>query len=652
MPQKKKPETHTFQTEAAQLLDLMIHSVYSHKEIFLRELISNASDAIDKLRYEALTDQEMAKFVEEPYIRITPDPETRTLEVWDNGIGMSHDEIIENIGTIAHSGTQEFARMIKEGKKSELPAELIGQFGVGFYSSFMVADRVEVISRSSRENKAWKWSSSVGEDAYTMEPAKREVPGTTVLLHLKKQEDEEDSEDYAAEWTIRSIVRKYSDFVNYPIKMKVERTEIERDEEGKPVEGAEEKKVEKDEVLNSMKAIWIRDEKDVSEDEYKEFYKHISHDWNDPLERILFKAEGTSEFRSLLYFPSKAPFDLFMAEESHGINLYVKRVFIMNDCKELIPEYLRFMRGVVDSEDLSLNISREILQKNRHVQTIRKGLTRKVLETLKQMRKDRPENFGIFWQEFGKVLKEGLFRDPDRKEELLRICSFATTENSSEETTLPEYIERMKDGQENIYYITGKDRASLEKSPHLEAFREKGYEVLLLTDPVDELWVQSVYTFQEKNLKSVSKGLADAGTEEEKKEAEEKLKEKSESCKSLFEAMQKGLDDYVKEVRLSTRLKSSPACLVSEEADMSFQMEQMLRATGQEVPKIKRILEINPEHEILEKLQGVFESDPSDPRVAETAELLYGQSLLAEGLQPPDPSGFSRKVADLLAKTL
>ncbi len=652
MAEKKKPETHAFQTEAAQLLDLMIHSVYSHKEIFLRELISNASDAIDKLRYESLTNPDLVKFTDDPHIRIIPDPEARTLKVVDNGIGMTHDEIVENIGTIAHSGTQEFARMIRDAKAREIPPDLIGQFGVGFYSSFMVADKVEILTRSIREKKAWKWSSGVGEGSYSLEPATRSEPGTTVTLYLRKQEDDEDSEDYTAEWTIRNIVRKYSDFVNYPVRMKVERTEIERDEEGKPVEGAEEKKVEKDEVLNSMKAIWTRSEKEVTEEEYKDFYKHISHDWNDPLERIIYKAEGTSEFRALLYFPSKAPMDLFMAEGDHGINLYVNRVFIMNDCKELIPEYLRFMRGVVDSEDLSLNISREILQKNRHVQIIRKGLTRKVLETLKQMRKDRPENFRIFWDEFGKVLKEGLFRDPERKEELLEICTFATTSSSSEEVTLPEYIERMKEGQENIYYINGRNRESVEKSPHLESFREKGYEVLLLTDPVDELWVQSVYNFQGKPLKSISKGLADAGTAEEKKEAEEQLKEKSESCKSLFEAMQKALDEYVKEVRLSTRLTSSPACLVSDEMDMTFQMEQMLRATGQDVPKIKRILELNPNHEILEKLQAIFAENPVDPRLADTAELLYGQSLLAEGLQPPDPSGFSRKMADLIARSL
>ena len=652
MANKKKPETHVFQTEAAQLLDLMIHSVYSHKEIFLRELISNASDAIDRLRYESLTNPDLVRFTDDPHIRVIPDPDARTLTVIDNGIGMTHDEIIENIGTIAHSGTQEFAKMVREAKNSDMPPELIGQFGVGFYSGFMVADKVELVTRSARGKKAWKWESGAGAGSYTLEPATRSEPGTTITLYLRKKEDGEEAEDYTAEWTIRSIIRKYSDFVNYPIRMAIERTEIERDEEGKPVEGAEEKKVETDDVLNSMKAIWIREEKDVKEEEYKEFYKHISHDWKDPLERIVYKAEGTSEHRALLYFPSSAPMDLFMADGEHGINLYVKRIFIMNDCKELIPEYLRFMRGVVDSEDLTLNISREILQKNRHVQTIRKSLARKVIDTLKQMRKDRPENFTVFWKEFGKVVKEGLFRDPDRQDDLLEFCSFATTSSSSEETTLSEYIERMKDGQESIYYINGRTRESLEQSPHLESFREKGYEVLLLTDPVDELWVQSIPNFKDTPLKSVSKGLTDAGTPDERKEAEEKLKEKSEACKSLFESMQKTLDEYVKEVRFSTRLTSSPACLVSDERDMTVQMEQMMRATGQDVPRVKRILEINPEHEILGKLQVIFEKDPVDPRLADTAELLHGQALLAEGLQPPDPNAFSRKMADLIAKTL
>ena len=563
---------------------------------------------------------------------------------------MTHDEIVENIGTIAHSGTQDFAKMVKEAKSKELVPEMIGQFGVGFYSSFMVADRVELVTRSAREKKAWKWESGAGAGSYTLEPSTRSEPGTTITLYLRKNEEE--GEDYTQEWTVRGIVRKYSDFVNYPIRMKIERTEIERDAEGKPVEGAEEKKVEKDEVLNSMKAIWTREEKDVNDEEYREFYKHISHDWNDPLERIVYKAEGTSEHRALLYFPSSAPMDLFMADGEHGINLYVKRVFIMNDCKELIPEYLRFMRGVVDSEDLTLNISREILQKNRHVQVIRKSLTRKVLDTLKQMRKDRPDNFEKFWKEFGKVLKEGLFRDPERQDDLLEICSFATTSESAEKTSLPEYIERMKEGQESIYYINGRTREAVEKSPHLESFRKKGYEVLLLTDPVDELWVQSIYNFKDKTLKSVSKGLSDAGTADERKEAEEKLKEKSEACKSLFESMQKTLDEYVKEVRLSTRLTTSPACLVSDERDMTVQMEQMLRATGQDVPKVKRILEINPDHEILEKLQEIFAKDPVDPRLADTAELLHGQALLAEGLQPPDPNAFSKKMAELIAKTL
>jgi len=517
MAVKKKPETHTFQTEAAQLLDLMIHSVYSHKEIFLRELISNASDAIDKLRYESLTDPDLVRFTDDPHIRIVPDSAKRTLTVVDNGIGMTREELVANIGTIAHSGTREFAGMIREAKGKELPPELIGQFGVGFYSSFMVADKVELVTRSAREEQAWKWVSEAGSGSYSLEPSTRSEPGTSVKLFLRQSEEGEEGGDYTAEWEIRSIVRKYSDFVNYPVRMKVERSETARDAEGKPLDGAEPRIVEKDEVLNSMKAIWTRSEKEVTEEEYKDFYKHISHDWNDPLDRIVYRAEGTSEYRALLYFPSKAPMDLFMADGDHGISLYVKRVFIMHDCKELIPEYLRFVRGVVDSEDLSLNISREILQQNRHVQIIRKSLTRKITDALKEMRNEKPEDFKILWEEFGKVIKEGLFRDPDKKDDLLEFCTFSTTAEGIESTTLPEYLGRMKEGQEHVYYINGRSLDSARKSPHLESFRKKGYEVLLLTDPVDELWVQSVYSFQDRQLKSVSRGIADAGTAEEKK---------------------------------------------------------------------------------------------------------------------------------------
>ena len=431
-----KTETFEFQSEARQVLDLMIHSVYSHKEIFLRELISNASDALDKLRFESLTKKKLSKFANDLHIRIESDKEERTLTISDNGIGMSKEEIVEYIGTIAKSGTQEFLKILEEAKQKKTPPELIGQFGVGFYSSFMVSDKVVLISKKAGEESAWKWEST-GDGTFTIEESEREEPGTSITLFLKDPDSEDSLEDYAEEWQIREIVKKYSDFVAYPIRMKIERKEIERDKDGKPVEGAEEKNVIKDETLNSMKAIWTRTESEVKEEEYTEFYKHISHDWNEPLKYITYKAEGTQEFRALLFIPSQAPFDLFMREGFHGIHLYIKRIFIMNDCKELIPEYLRFMRGVVDSEDLSLNISRELLQKNRQISAIRKGLVNKVINVLGTMLKDdREGKYLTFWKEFGRVLREGLFQDRDNQTKILDICLFQSTNSETEWCTL------------------------------------------------------------------------------------------------------------------------------------------------------------------------------------------------------------------------
>ena len=647
----KAMEKHEFQAEAKQLLDLMIHSIYSNRDIFLRELISNSSDALDKLRIESLTNEKIREQSDDPEIRIETASENRTITVHDNGIGMNHDEIIEYIGTIARSGTKEFLKILQENKDKTISPELIGQFGVGIYSCFMVADKITIISKRAGEDNVIKWEST-GDGTYTIDDAERESIGTSVILHMKKEEDDDEIDQYLKEWKIREIVKKYSDYVSYPIKMKVERKEIERDEEGKPKEGAEEKTVVKDEVLNSMKAIWTRPEKEVSEEEYNEFYKHISHDWHDPLKRIVYKAEGKYEFRALLFIPSKAPMDMFFRDISQGINLYIKRVFIMNDCKELIPEYLRFMRGIVDSEDLSLNISREILQQTRQIAVIKKSLTSKALDALKQMKNKEEEKYLTFWKEFGRILKEGLFQDMEHKEKILEISLFSSTDSEEKPTSLDKYIERMKPEQEDIYYITGKSRESLENSPHLEAFREKGYEVLLLTDPVDEVWLQTTTEYKEKKFKSIGKGAVDIGSEEEKKKEKEEREKKQKEYNTLLEAIQKQLDEYVKEVRLSSRLTSSPACLVGEATDMSPQMEELLRSTGQEVPKVKRILEINPSHPILEGLYKKFEKNQGDPGLGEYASLLYGQALLAEGNQPPDPGKFSKLMADVMLKAL
>lgn len=646
--------TYEFKTEARQLLDLMIHSVYSHKEIFLRELVSNASDALDKLKFASLTNDALRSMTEDLHIRITPDEKNRTLSIADNGIGMNREEIIEYIGTIAKSGTGEFAEMIKKAnEKKESAPELIGQFGVGFYSSFMVADKVELVSRKAGETQAWKWTSS-GEGSYTISEADRDVQGTSITLHLKPEDKEdEDFQDFTQEWVIRQVVKKYSDFVGYPIKMQIERTKIERDENGKPVEGAKEETMVEDEVLNSMKAIWLRPEKDVTEEEYREFYKHISHDWNSPLKWITFKAEGTSnEFTSLLFLPEKPGFDLFMPNSKRGINLYVKRVFIMNDCEELIPDYLRFVKGVVDSEDLSLNISREILQHDRQIQTIRKTITRKVLDGLKKLLSEDRDKYLNFWKQFGPIIKEGLFKEPANSEKLFDCCLFQSTASPSDWFTMNEYFERMKPEQDKIFYLTGESRDVIENSPHLEAFREKGYEVLLLTDPVDEVWVQYATEFREKKIKSAARSGLDIGSEEERKKTEETLKQKEQEWKSLLELIQQKLDKHVKAVKLSGRMSSSAACLVSEEGEMTPHLEALLKASGKEVPQTRRTLELNPGHQLLSKMHEMFAADSKNPKLSDYAELLYGQAILAEGGQLPDPSSFNRKIAELMANAL
>ncbi len=647
-------QTYEFKTEAKQLLNLMINSVYSQKEIFLRELISNASDALDKLRFASLTDENLRKLTDDLYIRLTPDAEKHTLTIYDNGIGMSHDDIINYIGTIAKSGTGEFAEMLRKANEAKEKApELIGQFGVGFYSSYMVADKVELISRKAGEEQAWKWTST-GEGSYTMEEATRSTQGTSVILHLKEKDKEDtEAQDFTDEWTIKGIVKKYSDFVAYPIKMQVSHTHIERDENGKPKEGAKEETVVEDETLNSMKAIWLKPEKEVKDEEYKDFYKHLSHDWNDPLKWIAFKAEGvSSEFSSLIFIPSKPGFDLFMPDSKKGINLYVKRVFIMNDCEELIPDYLRFVKGVVDSEDLSLNISREILQHDRQIQTIRKTVVKKTLDGLKKLYKEEREKYIDFWKQFGQVIKEGLFKETENKDRIFDCCLFQSTISPSDYYTVAEYVERMKPEQDAIYYLTGESREVLENSPHLEAFKEKGYEVLLLTDPVDEVWVQYCTEYKDKKLKSAANTSLELGNEEERKKTTETLKKKEEEWKSLLELIQNKLEKYVKTVKLSSRMSTSAACIVCEQGELTPHLEALLKASGKDVPASKRTLELNPTHPLMSKMYDLFTKDKNSPKLADYAELLYGQALLAEGGQIPDPAGFNKKVAELMVGAL
>ena len=643
-------ETHEFQTEARQLLDLMIHSVYSNKDIFLRELISNASDAIDRRRFEALQDPDLLDEDKELSILIERDPVARTLTIHDNGIGMGRAEVIDLIGTIAKSGTKEFLEGLKESEEAVSP-DFIGQFGVGFYSSFMAADKVTLITRRAGEDTATKWESA-GEGTYTLETVDKDEAGTSITLQLKPSDEEDHLKDYAQEWVIREIVKKYSDFVAYPIQMEIEREEIEQDEEGKPVEGAEPKTVRKLETLNSMKAIWLKEKDETTDEELNEFYKHISHDWNDPIEIIRAKIEGTLEYRLLLYIPSKAPFDLFFRDGQFGLHLYVKRVYIMDDCKDLVPEFLRFLRGVVDSEDLSLNVSRELLQQDRQVRRMRNGIVSKVLDTLKKLKDTDEEKYGIFWESFGRVLKEGIYGDQDNQKALLDLSLFASTNDPEKPTSLKGYIDRMKPDQEAIYYMTGESREAVENSPHLEAFADKGYEVLVLTDPVDDVWLSAVPEYEDKKFQSGGKGEIELGSGEEQKKEEEARQEKQETYGSLLERLQKELDEYVKEVRLSSRLTTSAACLVGEAHDLSPQMEKLLGATGQAMPQQKRILEINPNHPVLEKLGVIFDKDSDASEIGDYAQLLHGQALLAEGGELPNSGKFAKLVADLMVRAL
>lgn len=648
-------ETHAFKTEAQQLLDLMIHSLYSNKEIFLRELISNSSDALDKLRFEALTDKSLVDDESPLKIRVSADAEKRTMTIVDNGIGMSRDEAMSNLGTIARSGTKEFAKQMAsartgEGEESD-PESLIGQFGVGFYSAFMVAHEVTVLTRRAGEDGATLWHST-GDGTFSISDASRDTSGTTITLKLRDADPENGLPDFTQNFAVKRVIKKYSDFVQYPIELREERIEKERDDEGELVEDGAETTLVEWNVVNSMKAIWTRNQKDVPEEEYTEFYKHISHDWEPPFETITLKAEGAFEYKALLFVPTRAPFDLFYRDQKYGLQLYVNRVLIMEDCQDLVPDWMRFMKGVIDSPDLSLNVSREILQQDRHVKAIRKRIVKKVLGALAKVQKDDAARYATFWNTFGKVLKEGS-TDRDFLDKLKPLLMFQTSNPDHEITSLDGYIERMKEGQEAIYYVTGDSVATVSKSPHLEAFQAKGYEVLYLTDPIDEILVGHVTSYNEKDLQSVGKGNVELGSEEERKAAEEEREKKTAEVKDLFDAMQGALDSHVKEVRLSSRLTSSAVCLVGEEQDMSPQLERMFQAantTGMDAPSQKRILEINPDHAVLSKLQVMFNENKDDAKIADYAQLLHGQALLAEGSPLPDPVAFGGLVADLMVQ--
>ncbi|WP_319239747.1 molecular chaperone HtpG [uncultured Propionivibrio sp.] len=625
-------ETLGFQAEVKQLLNLMIHSLYSNKEIFLRELISNASDACDKLRFEALNNSALYGDDAELRIRVSFDKEARTITISDNGIGLSREEAIEHLGTIAKSGTREFFSALTGDQAKD--AHLIGQFGVGFYSSFIVADKVTVVSRRAglEANQAVCWESA-GEGDFSVEMVEKAGRGTDVILHLRDGEDE-----FLSNWKLRQTIRKYSDHITLPIVMKKEQW----DEEKKA-----QVETDEDESVNKASALWARPKSEISDEEYKEFYKHVAHDFEDPLAYVHAKVEGKQEYTQLLYIPQRAPFDLWDRNARHGIKLYVRRVFIMDDAEKLMPVYMRFVRGVVDSNDLPLNVSREILQESKDIETIRGGCVKKVLSMLEGLAESEDaaekEKYANFWKEFGRVLKEGVGEDFANKDRIAKLLRFASTQSDTPDETvsLADYVSRMKEGQEKIYYVTAETFTAAKNSPHLEIFRKKGIEVLLLSDRVDE-WVTGYLTeFDGKSLQSVAKGGLDLGKledEAEKKEAEEAAGE----YKDLIEKIKTALGEQVKDVRVTHRLTDSPSCVVADEHDMGGNLARILKAAGQKAPEMKPILEINPKHPAVMRLKY------EETRFDDWAALLLEQAMLAEGGTLDDPAGFVRRINDLM----
>jgi molecular chaperone HtpG len=624
-------ETRGFQTEAKQLLHLMIHSLYSNKEIFLRELISNASDAADKLRFEALSDSSLYEDDAELNIRVDFDKEAKTVTISDNGIGMSRDEVVEHLGTIAKSGTAQFLSNLSGDEKKD--SQLIGQFGVGFYSAFIVADKVDVFTRraGAGAEEGVHWSCD-GEAEFTVETVEKASRGTQIVLHLK-----DDEAEFADGWRLRSVIKKYSDHISLPVIMTKEAMPA--------AEGEEQPAEPEDETINTATALWTHSRSEVSEDEYKEFYKHISHDFADPMKWSHNRVEGKLDYTSLLYLPAKAPFDMYNREASRGLKLYVQRTFIMDDAEQFLPLYLRFIKGVVDSNDLSLNVSREILQKDPNIDAMRTALTKRVLDMLDKMAKNDAEKYTEFWKEFGQVLKEGPAEDFANKEKIAKLLRFASTNGTGPEQdqTLEGYIERMQEGQEKIYYICAENHNTAKSSPHLEVFRKKGIEVLLLSDRVDEWLMGHLMEFDGKQFQDVGKGALDLGeldTEEDKKAQEESAKQHEDLVKRV-----KGtLEDKVEEVRVTNRLTDSPACIVVGEHDMGAQMRRILEQAGQALPESKPVFEMNPEHPLVQKLDQESDED----RFKDLVEILFDQASLAEGGQLDDPAAYVARLNKLL----
>lgn len=637
MTTTKTGSKRQFQAEVNQVLDLVINSLYSNKDIFLRELISNSSDALDKLRFDALTDSGLLKEDTELKIRLSVDKEAKKITIQDNGIGMLEEDLVSHLGTIAKSGTKEFIQKIKEAKETSFDSNLIGQFGVGFYSAFIVADKVTVITKKAGQDSISKWVSEAKAEYEISEIKQDDLSeygieelnqGTVIILDLK---DDEESAEYLSEWKLKSIVKKYSDFVEYPIKLKT----IEKKEDG-----SEEVLWE---VLNSQKAIWTKNPSEIKDEEYEEFYKHLSHDFNKPLDKIHYKAEGTNEFTALLYLPERAGMDLFNPDNSKGLNLYINKVFISNEADLLLPQYLRFVKGVVDSSDLPLNVSREVLQQNQRVMAIKKNLTKKVLSKLAELLKKEPESYKKFFTEFGKVIKEGVHTDFANKDKILDLLVYETSKTAPGEViSLKDYVERMPSDSNEIYFIAGDSRAELENSPYIEALKAKDIEVIFMVDPIDEWVTMSGGAYQEKNFKSATKGEVSL---DDKKDLEEKTKEHQD----LLSKIKESLGDKVAEVKFSDRLVDTLACLVTGENDMSAHMEKIYKAANQDIPTAARTLELNPKHKVVQKMSELLNDSSNEAKFGDYAELIYGQALLLEGSKIPDLSRFSKLISDLMA---
>ena len=622
-------EKMEFQTEVRDLLNLMIHSLYSNKEIFLRELVSNAADALDKRRFLSVSDSSLLPVGTQLRIDINVFSEAKRLVIEDNGIGMNREDLIQNLGTIARSGTKQFMKNLKDSDKSNV--ELIGQFGVAFYSAFMVARKIEVLTKKAGEEQGYLWSSE-GTGEFEITEAPKENAGTKITLYLK---DDEDVAEFAEEWTVKNIIRKYSEFVSYGIYF---HPEAKKNDKG-------EMEIPEEERLNKDQALWRQSEKEITEEQYKEFYHVVSHDGSDPSAWNHSHAEGSLEFWSLLYLPSKAPYNIWNQEAQNGLKLYVKKVFIMDDCKELLPPWLRFVRGIVDSEDLPLNVSREILQSNKIITNIRKHVIKKVLETLKNMAEKEVDKYNAWWKELGIVLKEGFYMNWEHLDELKELLRFRSTKTEGDTlVSLAEYIDRMPENQKEIYYLIGDNKDTIQGNPLLETFRAKGFEVLLLSDPIDEFMMSSLTEYKEKKFHDISRGDVEFDKTEEEKKAEEESKS---AFKGLCETLQKTLDSDLKEVRISSRLQDSPCCLVTDEHAMSARMERMMEAMGRSnMEKTKRILEINPTHPICDMLKAKADAGES---LGEWPKALYGQALLAEGSQLPDPAAYVKAITQLLS---